>query len=230
VASQSLPTLISSGSRTVPSPLLERLPRASGGTSCSHAFPLTPLDLRSPVALPSCRLMQDMAPDDRPANQDGGRGLREETHQRGMGPLGVVGGGPLPRLRPLPAPPAPDVPCDGALDTDGDVSLQRSTAVLSGMVQCSARHSTDFLWHIDTVIRLSAGSKASVRCRSQHLLPLDSAETREVSDADLTRRWPRVTKVPMPPCAASSSGSGSGSRSTTKVPLTVGPDQLHVDP
>ena len=44
-----LQTLISSGWRTTPSPLLERLPRASGGTSCSHALPLMPLDLQSYV-------------------------------------------------------------------------------------------------------------------------------------------------------------------------------------
>lgn len=55
------------------------------------------------------------------------------------------------------------------------------------------------------------------------LLP-DSTEARDVSDADRTRRWPPLTNFPIPPPRPSSAGgSRSGGRSTTKVPLAVGP-------
>ena len=45
--------------------------------------------------------------------------VHRQTNQRGWGPLGTAGGGPLPRPRPRLA------RRTGELDTDGDVILQR---------------------------------------------------------------------------------------------------------
>ena len=58
---------------------------------------------------------------------------RVEAHQRGWGPLGAAGGGPLPRPRPRPA------RRTGALDTDDDVTLQRDKCV-------TVMSSSDMLW------------------------------------------------------------------------------------